>query len=199
MIRNLENKLKFIELVEKMKEIERAIVLRNWKLESDAEHSFHLAFIVMVFVSDFPELDNLKCIKIALIHDIVEIYAWDTIIFDKKMEKTKKQREFKALERFEKELRKDYFLDFKNLIQEYINRDTLESEFVHQMDKFQPIMTIVLEWWSTWHRFKFDKYKLLNDKYAKIDDKFWLMKVLQKYFDKAEKEDMFYIENKLWK
>lgn len=35
MIKNLESKLKFIELMEKMKEIERALVLKNWKLENE--------------------------------------------------------------------------------------------------------------------------------------------------------------------
>jgi 5'-deoxynucleotidase YfbR-like HD superfamily hydrolase len=31
--------------------------------------------MVMVFIEDFPELDYLKCLKIALLHDIVEIFA----------------------------------------------------------------------------------------------------------------------------
>jgi 5'-deoxynucleotidase YfbR-like HD superfamily hydrolase len=31
--------------------------------------------MVMTFIEDFPELDYEKCIKIALIHDIIEIYA----------------------------------------------------------------------------------------------------------------------------
>ena len=83
MIKNLENKLKFIELLDQMKDIERAMLLRNGRRENNAEHSFHLAMIVIVFIEDFPELDELKVIKMALFHDIVEIFAWDTIIFDK--------------------------------------------------------------------------------------------------------------------
>jgi 5'-deoxynucleotidase YfbR-like HD superfamily hydrolase len=31
--------------------------------------------MVMTFIEDFPELDYEKCIKIALIHDLIEIYA----------------------------------------------------------------------------------------------------------------------------
>jgi 5'-deoxynucleotidase YfbR-like HD superfamily hydrolase len=31
--------------------------------------------MVIVFIEDFPELDSLKCIKMALFHDLVEIFA----------------------------------------------------------------------------------------------------------------------------
>lgn len=37
MITNLQNKLKFIELMNKMKDIKRACILSNWNIESDAE------------------------------------------------------------------------------------------------------------------------------------------------------------------
>jgi 5'-deoxynucleotidase YfbR-like HD superfamily hydrolase len=75
MITNLKNKLKFIELVDKMNEIKRAIILQSGEKESDSEHSFHLAIMVTIFISDFPKIDELKAVKIALFHDLVEIFA----------------------------------------------------------------------------------------------------------------------------
>ena len=90
MITNIESKLKFIELVDDMKNIERAIRLRNGREETNAEHSYHLAMMVIIFADDFPKLNILRSVKLALLHDIVEIFAWDTVIFDKKMEKTKR-------------------------------------------------------------------------------------------------------------
>ena len=194
MIKNIQNKLKFIELMDEMKNIERAMRLRNWREETNAEHSFHLAMMVMVFIIDFPNLNSEKCLKIALLHDIVEIFAWDTVIFDEKMEKTKKQRELKAIWQLEDVLWKEDFSDMKTLIEEYQKRWSLEAEFVHQIDKIQPIIQIVMEWWSTWHEYKIDKEKLVNKKYSQINDKFWLMKLLDQYFEKAEKENMFYNE-----
>ena len=82
MITNLKNKLKFIELMDEMKNVARVISLRNNTFENDAEHSFHLALMVIVFWEDFPELDLLKCLKLALLHDLVEIYAGDTYFLD---------------------------------------------------------------------------------------------------------------------
>lgn len=196
MITNLENKLKFIELMDEMKSIERAIFLKNWRRENNAEHSFHLAMMVLIFIEDFPELDSYKCLKMALLHDIVEVFAGDTVIFDAKMEATKEEREIKAIWQLEEVLWKDNFFFIKEIIEEYMKKTSLEAQFVNQIDKFQPIMQIVMEGGKTWHKFKFDKTKLIENKYSKIDDKFWLIKILDRYFEKAEKENMFYNEQK---
>lgn len=194
MIKNLENKLKFIELLDEMKNIERAIYLRNWKREDNAWHSFHLAMMVLVFIKDFSNLDVLKCVKMALLHDIVEIFAWDTVIFDTKMEATKEDRERKAIDQLEEVLWKEDFESFRKIIEEYMARSSDEAEFVHQIDKFQPIMQIVMEGWKTWHDWKIDKNKLIDKKYKEVNDKFWLIKILERYFNKAERENMFYKE-----
>ncbi len=194
MITNLENKLKFIELIDEMKNIERAIYLKNGKREDNAWHSFHLAMMVLIFIEDFPKLDAFKSVKMALFHDIVEIFAWDTVIFDTKMEATKASRERKAINQLEEVLWEKDFKRFREIIEEYMDRSSIEADFVHQIDKFQPIMQIVMEGWKTWHDWKIDKNKLIDKKYKQVDDKFWLIKVLQRYFDKAERENMFYNE-----
>jgi putative hydrolase of HD superfamily len=149
----------------------------------------------MIFIEDFPELDFSKCLKMALLHDIVEIFAWDTVIFDTKMEATKEEREQKAIIQLEEVLWEESFTPMKEIIEEYMNRSSLEAEFVHQIDKFQPIMQIVMQWWDSWHQYKIDKTKLIEKKYKQIDDKFGIMKILDIYFEKAEKENMFYNEN----
>ncbi len=168
MITNLENKLKFIELMDEMKNINRAIRLRNWREETNAEHSFHLAMMVLILLEDFPNLDSLKCIKIALLHDIVEVFAGDTVIFDAKMEATKEERERNAIGQLEEVLWKDDFSKFRNLIEEYANHSSIEAEFVHQIDKFQPIMQIVMQWWDSWHQYKIDKNKLIEKNINKL-------------------------------
>lgn len=195
MIKNLQQKLKFIELMDKMKDIERAIILNNKRQENDAEHSYHLAMMVITFAEDFPELDTEKSLKFALIHDIVEIYAWDTIALDKKMTRTKEEREKKALDRLEKEFW-DILPDFIDLLKEYETKESKEAKFVYSLDKIQPIMQVVNEWWKTWHNWKIDFDKIKNRQYSKIYPEFWLDKILDIYFEKAEKENMWYHEKK---
>ena len=144
MLNNLEKKLKFIELVDEMKNIKRAIYLRDNSFETNAEHSYHLAMMVMTFIDDFPELCYEKCLKLALIHDLVEIYAGDTVVLDKNMEKTKIQREHNALEKFRKEIY-DFLPEIIDLIEEYEKRQSKESKFVYSIDKIQPIIQVYLE------------------------------------------------------
>jgi len=191
MIKNLEEKLKFIELMDEMKNIQRAIYLKDKKQETNAEHSFHLAMMVLVFAEDFPQLDVEKCIKLALIHDIVEIYAWDTVVLDKEMTKTKKEREKKALDRLEKEFWK-VLPNIIELLKEYEDKSSQEARYVYSLDKIQPIIQVVMEWWRTWHDWKIDFEKIKKRQYSKIYPEFWLDIILDKYFQEAEKEKMFY-------
>ena len=194
MITNLKNKLKFIELLDKMNEIKRVITLKNGDMESDAEHSFHLAMMVSVFLPDFPKLSELKTIKIALFHDLVEIFAWDTVLFDEEMTKTKKQREAKAVIELEKVLWEKDFADFKTLILEYENKSSIEAEFVYELDKLQPIIKIITEWWNDFHTLKMDKNKIMKDKLEKIGDKFWFRQILRKYEKIGDENNMFYFD-----
>jgi len=191
-INNLNEKLKFIELIDEMKNIKRAIKLKNWRQETNAEHSYHLAMIVLIFLEDFPNLDWFKCIKLALIHDLVEIFAWDTVVLDKKREKTKKQREKEAIYELEKTLWKEIFKQIKSLIFEYEKRNTLEAEFIYQIDKFQPMIQVVMEWWSCLREYKMNIDELMDNKYKKVDDKFGFKKILDKCFKKIIEEKMFY-------
>lgn len=191
MLKNLEKKLKFVELLDEMKTIERFMFLRNWKKENDAEHSYHLAMMVMVFIDDFPDLNYEKCLKFALIHDIVEIYAWDTSVYDDKGIDTKEEREKAALIKFEATIG-DCLPEIVALIHEYEERQSSESKFVYSIDKIQPIIQNVLEWGKKWRDFKIDSNKAKDVAYSKIFPEFWFEKILDIYFKKAESEGMMY-------
>jgi len=75
MLKNLEKKLKFIELIAEMQVIKRIVYKKDGSFESDADHSWHLAMMVMTFIEDFSYLDYEKCLKYALVHDLVEVFA----------------------------------------------------------------------------------------------------------------------------
>jgi putative hydrolase of HD superfamily len=147
----------------------------------------------MVFIEDFPELDYLKCLKIALLHDIVEIFAWDTYIFDKEGIDTKKQRELESLKKIEKVLWENKFSDYKKIIEEYEDKNTKESIFVSQLDKLQPVIQVYIMWWKDHFTYKAKKEAVFENKYKIIDDTFGLRKVLDVYFEKLVKWNMFYI------
>lgn len=192
MITNLENKLRFIELIDEMKTITRTITLKCGRMESDADHSYHLAMMVMIFIDDFRELDALKCIKLALLHDLVEIFAGDTYIFDHEWVKNKKEREHESLLKIEEYIGKGSFGDFRAIIDEYEAHTTCETQFVCQLDKLHPIIQIYMTGWRDFQIHKTDKEELIANKYSKIDDRFGLREVLDQYLNKMEQGNMYY-------
>lgn len=81
---NLLKQIEFIKEIDKIKYIQRRTKLFNSdRHENDAEHSWHLAMMAIV-LSEYSDckIDLLKVIKMVLIHDIVEIDAGDTFIYD---------------------------------------------------------------------------------------------------------------------
>ena len=63
-------------------------------LETDVEHSYGLAFTAWYLALQLaPQLDIGKILKYALAHDLVELHAGDTYIFDHKNVKTKSEIE----------------------------------------------------------------------------------------------------------
>ena len=71
--------------------------------ESTAEHSWSVSMIIIILIDDlkkeFGHIDELKTIKLGLIHDVVEIYAGDVMAFDVEARKNKEQVELEALKK----------------------------------------------------------------------------------------------------
>lgn len=117
--------------------------------ESDADHSFSVAFLVMLFAP--KHLDKLRCLQLALIHDLAEIYSGDILPIDlppkfqkevseelKQQNKDKFMLETKAMQRVAQELNYPELLE---LFEEYELKNTPESRFVNAMDKTENVFS----------------------------------------------------------
>ena len=87
--------------VDKLKQIFRqTYLLDETRKENDAEHSWHFAMFALILAEYAPEpVDILKVIKMALVHDLVEIDAGDTFLYDEAGNADKAERETKAADR----------------------------------------------------------------------------------------------------
>lgn len=141
-ITRLRQLIDFLRTIERFKLVERSLVASDLKrVESDAEHVWHLVMFLLVFEHDLPpNLDRLKLLKLAFVHDLPEIYAGDTLAFDTKGRKGKKKREQAAASRLFGELPPDLGHEFQALWEEFEARETPEAKLVHAMDKPQPIL-----------------------------------------------------------
>ena len=80
----LEKQIGFLIEVDKLKQVLRQSFLTDGqRRENDAEHSWHLALMVVVLSEYAKEtVDVLKVVKMVLVHDLVEIDAGDTFAYD---------------------------------------------------------------------------------------------------------------------
>ncbi len=105
------------------------------RCESVAEHSFSVAMLAMVLADRFPELDRLRVLELALVHDFGEIHAGDITPGDgvPKQEKTRREKESFALVLRESSCR-DHLL---SLFEEYEAGRSPEAKFVHELEKLE--------------------------------------------------------------
>ena len=80
---NLNSTVDFIKEIEKLKSVTRFNRTLDGRFENRAEHSWQCAIASMVLQEFYPEKLNIeKVITMLLIHDLGEIYAGDTWVFD---------------------------------------------------------------------------------------------------------------------
>ena len=81
----LEKQIKFLLEIDKMKSIFRqTLLIDQSRQENDAEHSWHFALMAVILYEyvDNSRVNLLRVLKMALVHDLVEIYAGDTYAYD---------------------------------------------------------------------------------------------------------------------
>lgn len=110
--------------------------------ESTAEHSWSVSMITIILMDElkkeFPQIDELKIIKLALIHDLVEIYAGDVIAFDAEARKNKVKDETEALNKL-MEIYPDFGKQLHDLWHESEKKETIEAKIAKAADAICPI------------------------------------------------------------
>jgi putative hydrolase of HD superfamily len=151
----LLQQINFIKEIDKIKYIERKTKLFNSdRNENDAEHSWHLAMMTIVLAehSDVP-IDVLKVLKMVLIHDIVEIDAGDTFIYDTEKNHTNTDEERTAANRIFGMLPKEQADELISIWEEFENGETHEAKFARSMDRFEPLLQNASNNGGTWAEF----------------------------------------------
>lgn len=134
--------LRFILEIDKQKKIGRQTYLSDGsRKEGDAEHAWHMAVMAFLLADYANEpIDVLKAVKMALLHDVIEIDAGDTYAYDTEGNKTKRKREEAAADRIYGMLQQQQKEEYRALWEEFEAMETPEAKFVNALDKVQPLM-----------------------------------------------------------
>ncbi|MCF2489306.1 HD family hydrolase [Dyadobacter sp. CY347] len=154
-ISNLIKQIEFIKEVDKLKYILRKTKLFNSdRNENDAEHSWHLSLMAIVLAghANFP-IDLLKVVKMLLIHDIVEIDAGDTFIYDTQKNHSNTDEERLAANRIFGLLPADQANELIAIWEEFEEGQTNEAKFARAMDRLEPLLQNTSNNGGTWTEF----------------------------------------------
>ncbi|MBQ9939291.1 MAG: HD domain-containing protein [Oscillospiraceae bacterium] len=144
--------MKFLIEADKMKNILRQTLLADGsRRENDAEHSWHFALMAMTLAEySAREIDMLRVLKMALLHDIVEIYAGDTFAYDEKGHEDKAEREAAAADKIFAMLPAEQSAEYRELWEEFDAMETADSRYAATIDRLQPLVNNYLTNGHTW-------------------------------------------------
>lgn len=151
----LDDILPFVWFLQEFRKVERIVYYPGSdRQENDAEHAYQLAMVAWYIIEKKQlKLDVWKVMKYALVHDLVEIYAWDTIPFDNNSieVQTKSIREQEALDRIKKKFPEVH--DIWSRMDGYEWKKDKEAKFIYALDKILPIMNTMIDDWRAWKDF----------------------------------------------
>jgi putative hydrolase of HD superfamily len=167
----LLQQLEFIKEIDKLKYIQRRTKLLNSnRHENDAEHSWHLAMMTIVLAEHANKpIDVLKVLKMVLIHDIVEIDAGDTFIYDTIKNHDNTEEELVAANRIFGLLPEEQAADFIAIWTEFEEGVSEEAKFAKSMDRLEPLLQNISNHGGTWREFNvgyeqvYDKKKVIKN------------------------------------
>ncbi len=147
-----EQQLDFIIEIDKLKEIvRRSYLFSGNRFENTAEHSWHVAMAALYFSEHFEnKIDVNKVVQMLLVHDIVEIDAGDTYIYDSGGYEDKAENERKAANRIFNLLPKDQAKSSLELWNEYESKETPDARFAYCIDRVMPLIHNVRTKGKSW-------------------------------------------------
>ncbi|MDY4975392.1 MAG: HD domain-containing protein [Clostridia bacterium] len=149
-----EQQLLFLKEIEGMKQILRQTMLADYsRRENDAEHSWHFAVMAMILAEYAdPEVNLCRVLKMALVHDLVEVYAGDTFAYDEQGNRDKEQREQQAADRIFGMLPEDQGKELRSLLEEFDAMKTKDALYAACIDRLQPFINNYYTQGHTWRR-----------------------------------------------
>jgi putative hydrolase of HD superfamily len=109
--------------------------------ENSAEHSWHLALLAIVLAEWATEtIDAGRVVRMLLLHDLVEIEAGDTPLFDAEGTAAQAEREARAAKLIFGMLPSDQAREMGELWGEFEAGATADARFAKALDRLQPIL-----------------------------------------------------------
>jgi putative hydrolase of HD superfamily len=160
----------FIIEIEKLKDVYRKTrPVGLDRFENSAEHSWHVSLCALLLKEYANEkIDIDRVIKMLLIHDLGEIDAGDTIVYESENQEVKDNEEA-GLNRILALLPKHQQKEYKQLWEEFESTQTPESKYAKAIDRIPPLLHNLHGDGHSWKKYNISKEKVFTVN-SKIED-----------------------------
>lgn len=164
----LGQRIAFLLEIDRLKSvIRRSDLVDGSRRENTAEHSWHLALAAVVLAGHANEpVDLARVVTMLLVHDLVEIDAGDTYVYDTgAAAETKTAREREAAERIFGLLPGSEGGALRALWEEFEARESADARFAYAMDRLQPVLLNAANQGASWraHGIAAHQVRQVND------------------------------------
>nr|WP_217906405.1 HD domain-containing protein [Vibrio sp. JPW-9-11-11] len=139
----LEKQLALIIELDQLKAVLRRTRVKSGegRLENSAEHSWHVALMAVLLEEHANQPVNItRVVKMLLVHDIVEIDAGDTFVYDAAASAEQEQKERLAAERLFAMLPEDQGSELLELWLEFEHAHSQDAKFAKALDRIIPML-----------------------------------------------------------
>ncbi|EGQ8294088.1 phosphohydrolase [Vibrio parahaemolyticus] len=139
----LEKQLALLIELDKLKSVLRRTRVKSaeGRLENSGEHSWHVALMAVLMEEHAnAPVDICRVVKMLLIHDVVEIDAGDTFVYDTAASKEQAEKEIKAAERLFGMLPTDQGQELLALWQEFEAAQSDDAKYAKALDRLIPML-----------------------------------------------------------
>ncbi|MEH0690581.1 HD domain-containing protein [Vibrio cholerae] len=139
----LEQQLNLLIELDQLKSVLRRTRVKSaqGRLENSAEHSWHVALMAVLLQEHANQpVDIARVVKMLLLHDIVEIDAGDTFVYDAKASAEQEEKELKAAQRLFAMLPSDQGEALFQLWCEFEQGQSDDAKFAKALDRLIPML-----------------------------------------------------------
>lgn len=139
----LEKQLKLLIELDQLKNVLRRTRVKSaeGRLENSGEHSWHVALMAVLMEEHAnAPVDICRVMKMLLIHDVVEIDAGDTFVYDTAASKEQAEKEIKAAERLFGMLPREQGKELLALWHEFEAAQTDDAKYAKALDRLIPML-----------------------------------------------------------
>ncbi len=143
MMSRLEQQLALLIELDQLKSVLRRTRVKSaeGRLENSAEHSWHVALMAILMEEHANEpVDIARVVKMLLLHDIVEIDAGDTFVYDAVASAEQEEKELAAAKRLFGMLPEEQGRALFELWLEFEAAESADAKFAKALDRLIPML-----------------------------------------------------------